>query len=130
MEGYEKHLIDDSTSFHVVSDLSRLVCMEKVTGERVGRPPWFGASESEWNVWRGHLTRYLEIKFPGLLERVVLRPQHTNSQKRIAIFQRKEAANGLRKYVNLLDVLQLVGRYTDEYEVITTTSRNESHAYD
>ena len=122
MEGYEKHLIDDSTSFHVVSDLSRLVCMEKVTGNEWARPPWFGASESEWNVWRGHLTRYLEIKFPGLLERVVLRPQHTNSQKRIAIFQRKEAANGLRKYVNLLDVLQLVGRYTDEYEVITTTS--------
>ena len=73
MEGYEKHLLDDSTSFHVVSDLSRLVCMEKVTGNEWARPPWFGASESEWNVWRGHLTRYLEIKFPGLLERVVLR---------------------------------------------------------
>ena len=122
MEGYEKRLIDDSTSFHVVSDLSRLVCMEKVTGNEWARPPWFGASESEWNVWRGHLMRYLQIKFPGLLERAVSRYHNTNSQKRIAIFQRKEAANGLRKYVNLLDVLQLVGRYTDEYEVITTTS--------
>ena len=41
MEGYEKHLIDDSTSFHVVSDLSRLVCMEKVT------EPW--ASSMVWS---------------------------------------------------------------------------------
>ena len=120
MEGYERQAIDDATTFHVVSDLS-LVCMENVIGNEWAKSPFFGASEMEWDAWRRQLTRYLDIKYPEFVSSVSLKKQ-SSLPKRIVIFQRIEAANGLRKYLNLPDVLQLVSNFTEDFEVITTTS--------
>lgn len=122
MEGYERRAIDDATTFHVVSDLS-LVCMENVIGNEWAKSPFFGASDIEWDAWRRQLTRYLDIKYPEFISTVSL-TRNSSLPTRIAIFQRIEAANGLRKYLNLPDVVRLVGNFTEDYEIITITSEH------
>lgn len=121
IEAYERHAIDDETTFHVVSDLSRIVCMENVLGNEWGMPPYFGSSSHEWDTWRAQLSRYLNYKLPGWRENITPSGEQKSRPTRIAIFQRQEAMNGLRKYLNLPDVLRVVANYTSDYDVITTT---------
>jgi len=121
IEGYERRAVDDQTEFHVVSDLSRVVCMENVTGNEWGLPPYFAASAYEWDAWKRQLSKYLDNALPGLREMAIANRKDPTRPIRIAIFQRQSAANGLRKYTNLPDVLNLVENYTSDYEVITAT---------
>ncbi len=121
IEGYDRHAIDDRTTFHVVSDLSRTVCMENVLGNEWGMPPYFGSISHEWDIWTVQLSRYLNYKLPGWRENITLSGEQKSGPIRIAIFQRQEAMNGLRKYLNLPDVLSVVAAYTSDYDVITST---------
>ena len=124
MEGYDQRIINDNTTFHVVSDLSRLVCMKNVTGNEWLQAPYFATFEREWLSWKRQLFRYLKHRHPELIESALMASDDrstSTSSVRIAIFQRKEAGNGLRLYVNLPDVLSLVKNYTQRYSVITTS---------
>ena len=124
VEGYERHAIDDQTTFHVVSDLSRIVCMENVLGNEWGMPPYFGSVSHEWDAWTTQLSRYLNYKLPGWRENITLSGEQRSGTIRIAIFQRQEAMNGDRKYLNLPDVLSIVANYTSDYDGTTTSKTN------
>ena len=97
--------------------------MENVLGNEWGMPPYFGSVSHEWDAWTTQLSRYLNYKLPGWRENITLSGEQRSGTIRIAIFQRQEAMNGDRKYLNLPDVLSIVANYTSDYDVITTTSK-------
>ena len=89
----------------------------------MGNASYFGSVSHEWDAWTTQLSRYLNYKLPGWRENITLSGEQRSGTIRIAIFQRQEAMNGDRKYLNLPDVLSIVANYTSDYDVITTTSK-------
>jgi len=66
-EGYEREAISDETTFHVVQDPSRPVCMTNVSGNEWRHAPLFGTTLHQWNAWKRQLLRYIDHTQPELV---------------------------------------------------------------
>ncbi len=138
-EAFAKRLFDSGTRLYTTT-LQRLLCMENVRdngwmdkqpyrpGPFSEGPPYMGADAHTFQVWEPRLIEYLEKCRPRANAALdTLSPyQHYDRSPRVAVFQRHgDSRNGLRRFVNLLEVQSLVREYTKNVEVITVSAETK-----
>mmetsp|Transcript_4869 Transcript_4869/g.17411 ORF Transcript_4869/g.17411 Transcript_4869/m.17411 type:complete len:536 (+) Transcript_4869:359-1966(+) len=138
-ESFAKKLFNSETRLYTTKS-HQLLCMEHVedngwmdkqpyrSGPFLEGPPYMGADAQIFQTWKTRFAEYLEVCRPrafAILEEQLLLDSHDTSP-RIAIFQRQgDSRNGLRRFVNLLEVKTLARMYSKNVEAITVSAETK-----
>lgn len=131
--GTDRKVLTPTTRFFSISKTSPLFCMESVAGNEYVAGNFFGGNISDFlsfkEYFHDYLSTYLHYS-PFAFEKQQLYDEGgdirtgavTTGRTRVAIFQKAEGVNGMRRFVNLAQVIELVRTFDVFLMNITVTS--------